>query len=216
MPGLKDSDVLNDELFIKIASEIKGVTPEQLSDYLGFKGLQGYNAKIVSSAQINPTSPYVKLLRQFVSNPDYGKDIESALKLRLVFLEKDMVPCAEIIEKALRNYGRNFPSRADTLIGLPSNLRSPPHHTPELEKTEIVNPIRADTPTRQDVNAPSPPHDKPGSETPMDTHGHGPQPPDRPVEQETPSNSDTNPSYLIVIAGIVAIFSIVYIFVKRR
>ena len=97
MPGLRDSDVLNNELFIKIASKIDdGVAPVQLSVYLGFEESQGKNAQNLSS---DPQSAYVKLLRHFVSK--HRKDGKSALKLRIKFLEKDMVPCVELIEKGI-------------------------------------------------------------------------------------------------------------------
>ena len=96
MAGLMDDDILNDELFRKIAPEINGVTPEQLSDYLWSEVSQGSNARNLSSDQLEP---YVTLLRQFVRR--YGKDIKSALKLHFIFLERDMEPCAKIIGKGI-------------------------------------------------------------------------------------------------------------------
>lgn len=97
MVGLEDNDILNDELFKEIASEINGVDPEQLSEYLGFEGLQASNAKDLSSAKLK--SAFEILLGIFVR--ENGKGTPSAKKLRLIFLEKDMEPCAKVIDKGI-------------------------------------------------------------------------------------------------------------------
>ena len=99
MAGFTDENILNDGLLIQISSRINGITPAQLSVYLGFSATQGDNAQILSFVQLNPQSAYESLLHQFVNKHGTGRT--SALNLRLKFRKNDMGLCAEIIEEGI-------------------------------------------------------------------------------------------------------------------
>ena len=90
MAGKKDVEILNDELLMEISKIINGVTPADFSVCLGFKYAEGDQAQSMAFVQLSPKSAYVSLLHKFVN--EHGTDETSALKLRLVLLEKKMVP----------------------------------------------------------------------------------------------------------------------------
>lgn len=95
-----DDNILTDELLIDISKEVIGVTPKELSVFLGLGAANGEHAQFQN--QLNLRAAYQSLLSQYVNRDVGGRGTQAAIVLGNLFFNKKMGACATIIQTGIR------------------------------------------------------------------------------------------------------------------
>eukprot|EP00057_Strongylocentrotus_purpuratus_P011542 XP_011666016.1 PREDICTED: uncharacterized protein LOC105439120 isoform X1 [Strongylocentrotus purpuratus] len=131
------ADILTDRIVQKLSKLIDPglLSPENFSVELGFSKADGNAAAIGAHLTMNQHGAFDKLLSKYVMK--HGRQSESALNLRGLFLESGMKDCANFVKAELEKFNIPVPSDAETLVETPVSLPNPPCGTPD-EGAEAV------------------------------------------------------------------------------
>eukprot|EP00057_Strongylocentrotus_purpuratus_P011545 XP_011666019.1 PREDICTED: uncharacterized protein LOC105439120 isoform X2 [Strongylocentrotus purpuratus] len=110
------ADILTDRIVQKLSKLIDPglLSPENFSVELGFSKADGNAAAIGAHLTMNQHGAFDKLLSKYVMK--HGRQSESALNLRGLFLESGMKDCANFVKAELVKFKIPFLSDEETLM----------------------------------------------------------------------------------------------------
>ncbi|XP_041465577.1 uncharacterized protein LOC121416162 [Lytechinus variegatus] len=126
---MKDN-ILNPPFLLELSESIDlaVVSPANFAIYLGVSSPKGSAAVQQAILGMNPQQAYMTLLNHHVK--EHGTDVNSALNLRSKLLNNRLKSIADIVDRELMKYNIPIPSHADTVIGQPLDLPTPPSDLP--------------------------------------------------------------------------------------
>nr|XP_054754081.1 uncharacterized protein LOC129260007 [Lytechinus pictus] len=175
-----EDDILNPRFLLELSESIDlaVVSPTNFAIYLGFSSSKGSAAVQQAIHRMNPQQAYMNLLNLHVK--ENGTNVNSALNLRSKLLNNRLKSIADNVDRELMKYNTPIPSHADTVIGQPLDLPTPPSDLPgnsgprQRQVPPTTSMVRDSTsrPDTQPLNRPvdSVPHPSPSDHDTLPTH----------------------------------------------